>query len=271
MVLIERTNMKAETREYNIIKLFNTAVMAGELLAKYGAETYRVEETITRILGLAEIGDGEALASLTGFSVSFNSEETGRITAVKRVNERRQGFDKLITVNSISRQLCNGGMSLDDAHSKLKEIYDKKDKIRGHYLSMAGVCLSFTVMFGGHWTEALMAGIAGFASAGALVLLAKKDTGTFMSDILAAFAIAIVAYIGNYVGFEAYNMNLAIIGGIMPMVPGVGITNAIFDTLHGDYLSGAARGLEALVIALGIAIGIFFGLQLCEVFGGVIV
>jgi uncharacterized membrane protein YjjP (DUF1212 family) len=270
MVPIERTNMKAVKHEYNRIKLFNTAVLAGELLAKYGAETYRVEETITRILGMAEEGNGEALASLTGFSASFNSEETGRITAVKRISERRQRFDKIITVNSISRQLCNGNMSLDDAHSKLEEMYNKKDKIKGHYLAMAVVCLSFTVMFGGQWTEALMAGIAGVASAGALVLLAKNDTGTFMSDILAAFSIAVVAYIGNYVGFESYNMNLAIIGGIMPMVPGVGITNAIFDTLHGDYLSGAARGLEALVIALGIAIGIFFGLQLCGIFGGVV-
>lgn len=254
----------------NIMKLFNTAVLAGELLAKYGAETYRVEETITRILGLAKEGEGEALASLTGFSASFNSEETGRIASVKRVSDRKQRFDKLITVNNISRKLCNGKMTLDDANAELKEMYNKKDKVKGHYIAMAIVCLSFTVMFGGQWEEALMAGIAGVASAGALVMLAKNATGTFMSDILAAFAIAVVAYIGNYLGFASYNMDLAIIGGIMPMVPGVAITNALFDTLHGDYLSGAARGLEALVIALGIAIGIFFGLHLCGIFGGIV-
>ena len=249
-------------------ELFNTAILAGELLAKYGAETYRVEETMIRILSLASNGRGEALATLTGFSVSFNSTKQGYINAVRRINDRRQRFDKIILVNEISRKLCNGEMGLAEAHDKLEKINKEKDKIKGHYIAMAIVCLSFTVMFGGSWQDALMAGIAGVTSAIALVLLAKNDTGTFMSDILAAFSIAVVAYIGNFAGFTEYNMDLAIIGGIMPLVPGVSITNALFDTLHGDYLSGAARGLEALVIALGIALGIFLGLGLCEGLGG---
>ena len=48
--------------------------------------------------------------------------------------------------------------------------------------------------------------------------------------------------------------------GIMPFVPGAAITNAVFDTLHGDYLSGLARAAEAFVIALAVAIGIGMGL-----------
>ena len=249
-------------------ELFNTAILAGELLAIYGAETYRVEETIIRILALAPTGRGEALATLTGFSVSFDSNKSGYLTAVRRVNYRRQRFDKIIVVNEISRKLCSGEIGLTDAHEKLNDLKKEKDKTKGHYLAMAIICLSFTVMFGGNWQEALMAGLAGIISAIALVLLAKNDTGTFMSDIVASFFIAIVAYIGNYVGFSEYSMNLTIIGGIMPLVPGVAITNALFDTLHGDYLSGAARGLEALVIALGIVLGIFLGLGLCEGLGG---
>ena len=40
------------------------------------------------------------------------------------------------------------------------------------------------------------------------------------------------------------NMDTVIISAIMPLVPGVAITNAIRDTLQGDYLSGGARVLE---------------------------
>lgn len=49
----------------------------------------------------------------------------------------------------------------------------------------------------------------------------------------------------------------------MPLVPGMAITNAVRDTLRGDYLSGGARVMEAFLKALGIAIGIGIGLALC--------
>jgi uncharacterized membrane protein YjjP (DUF1212 family) len=52
----------------------------------------------------------------------------------------------------------------------------------------------------------------------------------------------------------------------MPLVPGVAITNAIRDTLNGDYVSGAARAVEAFIKALAIALGVGLGLML---FGGV--
>ena len=57
-----------------------------------------------------------------------------------------------------------------------------------------------------------------------------------------------------------YDTDLLIISCIMPFVPGAAITNAVFDTLHGDYLSGLARAAEAFVIALAVAIGIGMGL-----------
>ena len=46
----------------------------------------------------------------------------------------------------------------------------------------------------------------------------------------------------------------------MPAVPGTAITNAIRDTLRGDYNSGAARAIEAFVTALSVAIAVALGL-----------
>lgn len=48
----------------------------------------------------------------------------------------------------------------------------------------------------------------------------------------------------------------------MPLVPGVAITNAIRDTLQGDYLSGGARVLEAFLKAASIALGVGIGMAL---------
>ena len=42
----------------------------------------------------------------------------------------------------------------------------------------------------------------------------------------------------------------------MPLVPGVAITNAIRDTMSGDFMSGLSRGMEAVFSALAIAFGV---------------
>ena len=56
----------------------------------------------------------------------------------------------------------------------------------------------------------------------------------------------------------------------MPIVPGVILTNSIRDSINGDYVASLARLQEAIIIALGIALGIGFGIYLCNmIFGGV--
>ena len=46
------------------------------------------------------------------------------------------------------------------------------------------------------------------------------------------------------------------ISSIMLLVPGLAITNAIRDTVAGDYVSGLSRGAEAFLTAVAIAVGI---------------
>ena len=56
------------------------------------------------------------------------------------------------------------------------------------------------------------------------------------------------------------HLNYMIIGSIMPLVPGVPFTNAIRDIADGDYISGAVRMLDALLVFLCIAIGVGMGI-----------
>ena len=49
---------------------------------------------------------------------------------------------------------------------------------------------------------------------------------------------------------------------MMPLVPGLALTNAIRDTLQGDYISAGSRMIEALMIAASVALGVGAGLSL---------
>ena len=61
------------------------------------------------------------------------------------------------------------------------------------------------------------------------------------------------------------DLDTVIIATDMLLVPGLAITNAIRDVVSGDLISGIIRALEAIIVALGIALGSAFILKL---FGG---
>ena len=59
-----------------------------------------------------------------------------------------------------------------------------------------------------------------------------------------------------------YNLGLGyapgtiLVGSIMPLVPGVSLVNAIRDFAEGNYIGGGVRFLDALMVALGVSLGV---------------
>jgi len=66
-------------------------------------------------------------------------------------------------------------------------------------------------------------------------------------------------------------VNFAIIGALMILTPGIAFTMGIRDFVHGDYLSGTIRMIDALLIAASIAIGTGLVLSLYSLLTGVVV
>ena len=56
--------------------------------------------------------------------------------------------------------------------------------------------------------------------------------------------------------FMAINVEMVIIGAIMPIVPGAAFTTAIRDIADEDYIAGAVRMLDALLVTFCIAMGV---------------
>ena len=62
--------------------LADTALLAGELMLQSGAETFRVEETITRILKTSGQERTEAIAYATGIMITLDGKDSGVISKV---------------------------------------------------------------------------------------------------------------------------------------------------------------------------------------------
>lgn len=83
----------------------------------------------------------------------------------------------------------------------------------------------------------------------------------FISEFIASVLIALAA-IGLRQLNLINNLNYLIIGSVMPLVPGVALTNALRDLIAGHLISGLARmvagTLSALAIGGGIAVVLRF-------------
>ena len=64
----------------------------------------------------------------------------------------------------------------------------------------------------------------------------------FVENIVCSLSVAVAIGFLTAALPGTYDTDLLIISCIMPFVPGAAITNAVFDTLHGDYLFRACKG-----------------------------
>ncbi len=249
------------------------ALYAGEIMLKSGAETYRVEDTITRLCKSRNFPYVEAYVTPTGIFVSVDSKGESQdeiVTYIKRIKSRGINLNKVAEVNNFSRRFVESNMPLDEALATLKAI-DNLKPFSQHVDALLGGGLSgafFALLFGGNLPAFLGAFIAGSIVSYTLSDLAKTEFPPFLSNICGGSIAALVAIILSYIS-PLINVNLdvdiVITGAIMVMVPGVAITNAVRDSIAGDLVSGLARAAEAIIIATSIAVGVGFILKLWQI------
>ncbi|MBT9775760.1 threonine/serine exporter [Clostridium sp. MCC353] len=241
--------------------LVETAVLAGEIMLVSGAEIYRVEDTINRMLRKADRQTSEAIVLSTGIFVTLNDPAIEPITVARRVTDRSTNLNKVYLVNNVSRQFCNGQVTVEEAYEKLRQA-ETMQQYRPWLknVGVVGASMFFAILLGGGLADCLAAAFVGGLLAGVLWLSGRIRLNAFCQTSLGAFTIAVAALVLKQWIVPELHRDIIIIGCIMPLVPGVIFTTAIRDTLNGDYSAGAARMLEAVVIALAVAAGVGIGM-----------
>lgn len=234
-----------------------------------GAETYRVEDTMCHILKTSQRDSIEAFALMTGIVATINGDDMEQpITVVKTINDRSTNMNNIMKVNSISRQFCGGKIILEEAYEKLKCVKEKQYDRTVFNIATAAIGMGFAMMLGGNVVDAIATVFVGFGLAFAITAGKMVKMNGIIMDVFSCMGIAMIAMALKTFIILELNMDIVIVSAIMPIVPGVAITNAIRDTLQGDYLSGCARILEAFLKAASIALGIGIGMALFGVLTG---
>ncbi|MFT8872387.1 MAG: threonine/serine exporter family protein [Sporolactobacillus sp.] len=235
-------------------------VLAGRILLKNGAETFRVEDTMNRIACNFAINDAQSFVTPTG--IIFSIENTD-ITKLERISERATDLRKVTAVNDLSRQIAAGRLTVAQAYRALREIADSKRAypVWLQILAAAGASSCFLLMFLGNWNDVIPAFLAGAVGQAGAIYMHRLTKIKFFSEFIASLAVGLVVLVSCKTGF-GMQLSQIIFAAVMPLVPGVPITNAVRDLMSGDLVSGLSKFAEAALTAFAIGIGIVFALVL---------
>lgn len=249
-------------------RLLNTVGFAGKLLIQSGAEIYRVEETMVRLCkSFVEVQDADSFVTPTGimFSITVNDQT---FTKIMRVHSRSVDLNCIDKINALSRKASVTPYTLEELETELDEI--RKQTRYSFLVTMlfgAIGAAGFAIFFDGTWKEAICAFIIGIFIKCVCWCLEKIQLNSFFVNAVSAGVAAFIA-VFLHLCFHDTDMDIMIISSIMLLVPGLAITNAVRDTVAGDYLSGVARATEAILVAIAIAVGVGFVLSISLRLGG---
>ncbi|KAA0546091.1 threonine/serine exporter family protein [Bacillus sp. BGMRC 2118] len=239
---------------YEPYDVIETCLLAGKIMLQSGAETYRVEDTMIRIAASYGIDQAHSYVTPTGILFSIDGVEP---TKLVRIVERSTDLQKVTQVNGISRTISTGVLSPNEAIQQLKEI-EREPHAYPVWIQIIAAAVSsgcFMLMFKGDWTDFIPACIAGGAGFACLLYFNHLLKVKFFAEFSASLVIGLVSFlfITLDVGKE---LDKIIIGSVMPLVPGLLITNAIRDLMAGHLVSGISKGAEAFLTAFAIGSGI---------------
>ena len=239
--------------DYNT--LLDLATDLGYELAMSGAETFRVEESINRVLAAYGV-ESEVFAIPNCLTVSIETEDGQLMTRMRRIGSHGNDLDTVERFNGLSRAICNRKPEPEEGKRWLELVrqsrlhYSFPAYLLGNFLGGAG----FAIFFGGNWMDFICGGICGVIIGLVTRFLENMNANPFFRTIAAAFAMALPAYLMGASGI-CHNADTAIIGALMILVPGLLFTNAMRDIIYGDTTSGINRIVQVFLTAAALSLG----------------
>ena len=251
-----------------IKKLLRLCRRASQMVIQNGGETYRAEQIVKHICRAYGV-QSDVFATTTGIILSIQNEGgEDTQTALVRMEKRSTDLDKLNGINDLSRRIEAAELDVDEALQAIEEIASRRPQ-KGWVQVLAGGISGgfFTLLFGGNAFELCVSILCGVLMQSMALLLQKASSTMFLTNLLGGALTAMIA-LASVNLFGTGRIDPIIIGAIMPLLPGLALTNALRDTINGDLISGVARGVEALLASVAIAVGVGVILTLWISLGG---
>ncbi len=235
-------------------ELFSAILDIGESMLVSGGEVCRVEDSIIRLVRAygGEYAHVYCIPSHIVVTAAFDGRE---ITHTRRVMATYTNLESLSRINDLARRLCREKPPAGDIRELLVSATNPPTYgFVARILIYALISFCFAVFFGGSLTDAAVSAFIGVVLFFATLLSKRVGGNALFTDILCAGVSAFLAVMAQKTGI-AGDADKVIIGNIMLLIPGVELVNGMRDFIAGDIQTGIIHVTEAVILAVGIAVG----------------
>lgn len=238
-------------------KLLECAMDIGEQMLISGAEVHRVEDSISRMCCSFGAARTDVFIITSSMVVTVYTKEGECYTQTKRIQGIATDMEKVHRLNDLSRKICGTNMTVEEIRKEIKEHIDSKPyPFWIISICYAMIAAAFTAFFGGELNEILVSPLVGFITSFITWGSDKVGMNQVIEKFLCSFFVTVFSFIFMKLGCIG-SVDKVIIGNIMTLIPGIGLTNAIRDLFVGDSIAGILRAVEAALTALAIGAGYF--------------
>lgn len=243
----------------HVMRIISTANFLGKVLLMSGAETYRVEQSISKVckrFGLKS----ESFVTTTCVLTSARKKNGEIITELNRVYNLSNNLNKIDKIHNIVLNIEN--YTLESLESEIKKI--QSESIYRSYIILISYFFAaafFALLFKGGLIDAFAAGLGGCFIFYMMRFANKIKVNNFFINTLGGFTITMFTSFAKKINIVS-NASYSTIAILMLLVPGLALTNAIRDLINGDFIAGNSRMVEAFLIGGALAIGTGFALAI---------
>ncbi len=240
----------------DVREVMEAAVEAGSILLENGAEITRVEETVRRICTHYGVESCNAFILTNGIFVSTGDDEEQYYAKVRSIPVGTSRMDRVAAVNQLSREITEGRYTPEEALEALKEVRNMPSKSNFVKMMSAGMASgAFCFLSGGNIIDTLASFLTGFIVYIFVLYVSLPHMSKLVGSIFGGVIATLVGTILYKLGFGS-NLDLMVIGALIPLVPGTAFVSAIRDITDENYLAGTVRMMYALMVFFSIAAGV---------------
>lgn len=238
-------------------EILEVASLAAKIMLESGGETYRVEQTVNYICRSFGVLDCESYATPTVIILSFKGEDGNIRSVVRRIRCRSNNLAKITDVSDLSYELCRNKNTFTPTIVKEKLLAIQNQRSFPYWLQIVAsglVASSFVVMTDGNLTNFIAAFLVGILVKSFVLFWAHWKINDFIINLAGGALASLLGWLSVTVGL-GQNWASIVLGGLMLLLPGLIMVNALRDIVMGDLVSGISRGFEAIFIVSAIAAG----------------
>lgn len=246
--------MPGEERPINLSDLLDFLIETAKDLIECGCSSNRLERLITRIADPLDV-KVDVLAIPTGVWIKVDNGMESRIDLI-RVKSWAVNLHRMVAISDVVDEYEAGHLTLRQAKVLIREASEAPAPYNLLLTMLAGglSAVVITFLLGGSLKESGIAFIPGcivqFMTK--FVFLGERR---YLADFISSLIVGLFAIWCSTVDPQIDAARI-IVGGIIGLLPGLVLVNAIHELAQKNLLSGTVKCFEAIIISASLAFGI---------------